>query len=138
MYAFTIVPTYPRVLTRNQMTLDSSRVVTDQALADGDLDPETGNALRIPCNPTFDIPQPPMIPPTDLDRCGCPLNDRQGSKDLKLPNSSASHPGSSTCHCKRRNALCISCITSHDIGPSSHKMVTWMTDTSSIMHGNWG
>jgi hypothetical protein len=51
------------------MTLDSSKVVPDYPLDGGDSDSETGNAIRIPCNPTFDIPQPPMIPPTDLDRC---------------------------------------------------------------------
>ncbi|KAN0123878.1 hypothetical protein V8E52_002368 [Russula decolorans] len=46
----------------------SSKVVPDYPLDGGDSDSETGNAIRIPCNPTFDIPQPPMIPPTDLDR----------------------------------------------------------------------
>ena len=44
-------------------------MVPDQPLDGGDLDSETGNAILIPCNPTFDIPQPHMIPPTDLDRC---------------------------------------------------------------------
>ena len=60
-------------------------MVTDQPLEDEDVDPETGTAIRIPCNPTFDIPQPSMIPPADLDRYGRPLSDRQRSKDLKSP-----------------------------------------------------
>jgi len=128
------------------MLLDSSHVVPDYPLEDGDLDSETGNAIRIPCNPTFDIPQPPMIPPTDLDRCGRPLNDFWQIRDL-LKNSpyyfffflflSASRPGSSTCHYKRRNARCISCITSPDTGPSSPKTATWTTRTSSVSRGSW-
>ncbi|KAF8275041.1 hypothetical protein EI94DRAFT_22219 [Lactarius quietus] len=44
-----------------------SQVVPDHPLKDGDYDAEIGNAFRIPCNPTFDIPQPPIFPPTDLD-----------------------------------------------------------------------
>ncbi|KAH9001294.1 hypothetical protein EDB92DRAFT_1939050 [Lactarius akahatsu] len=45
-----------------------NRVVPEHPLKEEDYDSETGNAIRIPCNPTFDIPQPHMIPPTDLDR----------------------------------------------------------------------
>jgi hypothetical protein len=73
MRSLSYLPT--RVYSRNRATLDSSQVVTDQPLEDGDLDSETGTAIRIPCNPTFDIPQPSMIPPTDLDRYGRPPND---------------------------------------------------------------
>ena len=57
-----------RAYSRNGMRLDSKKV-PDQPLDDGDHDSETGNAILIPCNPTFDIPQPHMMPPTDLDRC---------------------------------------------------------------------
>jgi len=64
-----IIPTYAGLYSRNRITLDSGQVVPDHPSEGGDLDSETGNAIRIPCNPTFDIPQPPMIPPTDLDRC---------------------------------------------------------------------
>jgi len=125
------------------MLPDSSQVVPDYPLEDGDLDSETGNAIRIPCNPTFDIPQPPMIPPTDLDRCGRPLNDFGRFETFLKKNSpptfffSASRPGSSTCHCKRRNARCISCITTPDTGPSSLITVTWTTRTSSVTRGSW-
>ncbi|KAI9466186.1 hypothetical protein BJY52DRAFT_1183059 [Lactarius psammicola] len=45
----------------------TSRVVPEHPLKEGDYDSETGKAICIPCNPTFDIPQPHMIPPTDLD-----------------------------------------------------------------------
>lgn len=51
------------------ITLDSSKVLPDQPLGNGDSDSDTGNAIRIPCNPTFDIPQPRLAPPIDLDRC---------------------------------------------------------------------
>ena len=51
------------------MALDSNKVVPDQPLDAGDHDSETGNAILIPCNPTFDIPQPHVMPPIDLDRC---------------------------------------------------------------------
>ena len=60
---------HERALTWPKQMLDSGQVVPDYPLEGGDLDSETGNAICIPCNPTFDIPQPPMIPPTDLDRC---------------------------------------------------------------------
>ena len=70
VYVFTIIPSECELRTyANRITLDSSKVVPDYPLDGGDSDSETGNAIRIPCNPTFDIPQPPMIPPTDLDRC---------------------------------------------------------------------
>lgn len=58
-----------RPLIHHNMTLDSSEVVPNHPLKEGDFDSETGNAILIPCNPTFDIPQPHATPPTDLDRC---------------------------------------------------------------------
>ena len=69
MYVSTIIPFECERTHPNRMTLDSSKVVPDYSLDGGDSDSETGNAIRIPCNPTFDIQQPHMIPPTDLDRC---------------------------------------------------------------------
>ncbi|KAN0133751.1 hypothetical protein V8E53_008475 [Lactarius tabidus] len=44
-----------------------SQVVPGHPLKEVDYDPEIGNAISVPCNPAFDIPQPPMYPPTDLD-----------------------------------------------------------------------
>ncbi|KAI0256673.1 hypothetical protein BJV78DRAFT_298922 [Lactifluus subvellereus] len=45
----------------------SSEAVPDHPLTEGDSDSVTGNAILIPCNPTFDIPQPHVKPPTDLN-----------------------------------------------------------------------
>ena len=135
---FTVVPSECE---RFSTTLDSNKVLPDYPLEGGDSNSETGNAIRIPCNPTFDIPQPHMIPPTDLDRCvqRHPLNHRSSSKNLNsfFLSTSASHPGLTICHCKRRNALCISCIPNHGTGPSSSKVATWMTRTLSTTHGSW-
>jgi len=70
----------------------SGQVVPDHPSEGGDLDSETGNAIRIPCNPTFDIPQPPMIPPTDLDRFASwlvylPLQTTERAMHLVHPKS---------------------------------------------------
>lgn len=51
------------------MMPDSSKVVPDYPLTEGDSDSVTGNAILIPCNPSFDIPLPHVKPPTNLDRC---------------------------------------------------------------------
>ena len=53
----------------NGIILDISQVVPDHPLKEGDYDSETGNGISIPCNPAFDIPQPPIHPPTNLDWC---------------------------------------------------------------------
>ncbi|KAI0302006.1 hypothetical protein BC826DRAFT_492862 [Russula brevipes] len=53
---------------KTEVSKYSNQVVPDYPLDGGDVDSETGTAIRIPCNPAFDIPQPSMIPPTDLDR----------------------------------------------------------------------
>jgi hypothetical protein len=44
-------------------------VVPEHPLKEGDYNSETGSAIRIPCNPAFDISQPCMPFPTDLDWC---------------------------------------------------------------------
>ncbi|KAI0306599.1 hypothetical protein B0F90DRAFT_1691319 [Multifurca ochricompacta] len=70
----------------------SGHVVPDHPLEEGDCNSETGIAIRIPCNPTFDIPQPPMIPPTDLDRFASwlvylPLQTTERAMHLVHPKS---------------------------------------------------
>ncbi|KAI0006010.1 hypothetical protein BJV74DRAFT_13858 [Russula compacta] len=70
----------------------SSRVVPDHPLEGGDLDSETGTGIRIPCNPTFDIPQPSIISPTDLDRFASwlvylPLQTTERTMHLVHPRS---------------------------------------------------
>jgi hypothetical protein len=129
-------PLLIRAYSRNGMRLDSNKV-PDQPLEGGDHDPETGNAILIPCNPTFDISQPHMMPPTDLDRCDILPEQLTEFQDLNPSILSASHPGLSICHCKRRNVLYILCILSHETGPSSLKLAIWMTRTLSLTHGNW-
>lgn len=52
---------------------DISQVVIEHPMKEGDCDSETGTAIRIPCNPAFDIPQPNIPPPTDLDWCDTSL-----------------------------------------------------------------
>ncbi|KAI9446481.1 hypothetical protein H4582DRAFT_1906054 [Lactarius indigo] len=68
------------------------RVVPEHPLKEEDYDSETGNAIRIPCNPFFDIPQPHMIPPTDLDRfaswlVNLPLQTAERAMHLVHPKS---------------------------------------------------
>jgi hypothetical protein len=58
-----------RASSPNGIILDISQVVPGHPLKEVDYDPEIGNAISVPCNPAFDIPQPPMYPPTDLDWC---------------------------------------------------------------------
>lgn len=62
-----------RASSPNGIILDISQVVVEHPLKEGDCDPETGTAIRIPCNPAFDIPQPNIPPPTDLDWCDTSL-----------------------------------------------------------------
>ncbi|KAI9509358.1 hypothetical protein F5148DRAFT_1012380 [Russula earlei] len=74
------------------MTPDSDQVVPDYPLEGDVRDPETGNAIVIPCNPTFDIPQSHMIPPSDIDRFASwlvylPLQTAERAMHLVHPDS---------------------------------------------------
>ncbi|SRR6266702_47134 len=130
-------PYLQRASLLNGIILDISRVVPEHPLKEGDYDSETENAIRIPCNPTFDIPQPHMIPPADLDRCDTSFARSGDVTQNLMTHLSALHPGSSTCLCKQRKGPCILCILNHDHGPSSTKTGIWTTHTSNITHGNW-
>ena len=77
----------------NSITLDISQVVPETPLKD---DSQTGIEICVPCNPTFDIPQPHILkfPPTDLDWC-----DTARSNDITqylMTHPSALQTGSST------------------------------------------
>jgi hypothetical protein len=139
-YQSVCVHSYPylmtRPLTHPNMTLDLIEVVPNHPLKEGDLDSETGNAILIPCNPTFDIPQPRTTPPTDLDRCDN-LQNRLIKSEYETHLSSALHIGWSICRYKRLNGLRISCIPSRDTGPSSPRTAIWMTYISNTTLGSW-
>ncbi|SRR6266404_4220660 len=90
---------YPYVLRGAHLILDINQVVSEHPLSEDDYDSETGNAICIPCNPTFNIPQPHMIPPTDLDRCDTCLAHPSDSPNLMTPQ---------LCFLARRFAFAIS------------------------------
>ncbi|KAI0273605.1 hypothetical protein BC834DRAFT_217492 [Gloeopeniophorella convolvens] len=82
----------PKVDLHLEVTKYINWIVPEHPLEEGDVDPKTCNAILIPCNPTFDIPQPRIPLPTNIDQFaswvhGLPLRTTERIMHLVYPDS---------------------------------------------------